>query len=145
MYLFDRFSNAVSKGSGKPATFTAACGLIVLWAVSGPLFDFSETWQLVVNTATTIITFLMVFVLQHTQNRDGEAVQAKLDELIHAIRHADNRFIGAEQLDVKELHRLRELIAAQVKRGEEKLEEIEETAEELEETAERLEHRENAA
>jgi low affinity Fe/Cu permease len=78
----------------------------------------------VVNTATTIITFLMVFVLQHTQNRDGEAVQAKLDDLILAIKHADNRLIGAEQLDLKELHRLRELIAAQVKRGEERLQEI---------------------
>lgn len=124
MQLFDKFSDVISKGSGKPATFAAACGLIVLWALSGPAFGFSETWQLVVNTATTIITFLMVFVLQHTQNRDGEAVQAKLDELILAIKHADNRLIGAEQLDLKELHRLRELIAAQVRRGEERLEEI---------------------
>ena len=132
MHLFDKFSNVISKGSGKPATFVVACGLIVLWAVSGPVFAFSETWQLVVNTATTIITFLMVFVLQHTQNRDGEAVQAKLDELILALKHADNRLIGAEQLDVKELHRLRELIAAQVKRGEEKLEQIDEKAEQLE-------------
>jgi low affinity Fe/Cu permease len=122
--VFDKFSNAVSKGSGKPATFVAACALIVLWAVAGPIFQYSETWQLVVNTATTIITFLMVFVLQHTQNQDGEAVQAKLDELILALKHADNRLIGAEHLDVKELHRLRELIAEQVKRGEEKLEQI---------------------
>ena len=132
MNLFDKFSSAISKGSGKPSTFAAACGLIVLWAASGPVFGFSETWQLVVNTATTIITFLMVFVLQHTQNRDGEAVQAKLDELILALKHADNRLIGAEQLDVKELHRLRELIAAQVERGEQKLEQIDEKAKELE-------------
>ena len=129
MRLFDKFSNIISRGSGKPATFAVACALIVVWAVSGPLFGFSETWQLVVNTVTTIITFLMVFVLQHTQNRDGEAVQAKLDELILALKHADNRLIGAEQLDVKELKRLRELIAAQVKRGDEKLEEIDERLE----------------
>jgi low affinity Fe/Cu permease len=131
MKLFDRFSNVVSRGSGKPATFVAACGLIVLWAVAGPLFGFSETWQLVVNTATTIITFLMVFVLQHTQNQDGEAVQAKLDELILALKHADNRLIGAENLDVKELHHLRELIAEQVKRGEERLEQIDEKTKKL--------------
>ena len=124
MKLFDRFSNAVSRGSGKPATFVATCMLIVAWAVSGPVFGYSETWQLVVNTATTIVTFIMVFVLQHTQNRDGEAVQAKLDELILALKHADNRLIGAEQLDIPELHRLRQMIAAQVERGEEKLEQI---------------------
>lgn len=128
MSIFDRFSNAISEGSGKAMTFVAACGLIVLWGVTGPFFGFSETWQLVVNTATTIITFLMVFVLQHTQNKDGEAVQAKLDELILHMKHADNRLIGAERLDVKELHRLRELIAAQVKHGQRRLEEIDATA-----------------
>jgi len=131
MQLFDRFSNAVSRGSGKPATFVAACGIIVLWAVAGPVFGFSETWQLVVNTATTIVTFLMVFVLQHTQNQDGEAVQAKLDELILAMKHADNRLIGAEHLDIRELHRLRDLIAVQVERGEQKLEQIDEKTEQL--------------
>jgi low affinity Fe/Cu permease len=129
--IFDRFSNAVSNGSGKAGTFVAACALIVAWAVSGPIFQYSETWQLVVNTATTIITFLMVFVLQHTQNQDGEAVQAKLDELIFALKHADNRLIGAEHLDIKELHHLRELIAEQVKRGEEKLEQIDAKAKRL--------------
>jgi len=138
MKLFDKFSNAVSQGSGKPTTFVAACALIVLWAASGPVFGFSETWQLVVNTATTIVTFLMVFVLQHTQNRDGEAVQAKLDDLILALKHADNRLIGAEQLDIHELHHLRELIAKQVKRGEEKLEEIDQKAERLKQHGEGL-------
>ena len=126
--VFDKFSNAISVGSGKAGTFVAACALIVAWAVSGPIFQFSETWQLVVNTATTIITFLMVFVLQHTQNQDGEAVQAKLDELILAMKHADNRLIGAEHLDAKELHRLRDLIAAQVAHGELKLQQIDEKA-----------------
>lgn len=128
MSIFDRFSNAVSRGSGKATTFVVACVLIIGWAVSGPFFGFSQTWQLVVNTATTIITFLMVFVLQHTQNRDGEAVQAKLDELILHMKHADSRLIGAERLDVKELHKLRELIAAQVERGQRKLDEIDATS-----------------
>ena len=104
---FIRFSHQVAHIAGRPATFATACILILLWAVSGPLFHFSETWQLVVNTATTIITFLMVFVLQNTQNRDGEAVQAKLDELIYALEKADNKFVGAEHLSDKELHALR--------------------------------------
>jgi low affinity Fe/Cu permease len=112
--FFDKFSNSVSRGSGKPATFVLACGLIVAWAASGPIFGFSETWQLVINTATTIVTFLMVFVLQHTQNRDGEAVQAKLDELILAIKDADNGFIGAERLTTEELKLMRAAIAEQV-------------------------------
>jgi len=135
MHLFDKFSNAVSHGSGKPATFVAACLFIVGWAVSGPIFGFSETWQLVVNTATTIVTFLMVFVLQHSQNRDGEAVQAKLDELILVIRNADNRLIGAEELDIHELHVLRRKIAQQVKNTTEKLEEIEDKIDDREEVA----------
>ena len=122
--LFHQFSNAVSRGSGRPLTFAIACGLIVLWAASGPFFGFSATWQLVVNTATTIITFLMVFVLQHTQNRDGEAVQAKLDDLILAVRKADNRLIGAEDLTGHELHKLRKMIADQAERNEDAIEEI---------------------
>lgn len=126
--IFDRFSDAISRGSGRAVTFVAACALIVVWAVSGPFFAFSETWQLVVNTATTIITFLMVFVLQHTQNRDGEAVQAKLDDLILAMKHADNRLIGAERLDIKELHRLRELISAEVEHAKRKLDVIDATS-----------------
>lgn len=104
---FAVFSHAISHVAGRPITFAAACLLIVLWAASGPIFAYSETWQLVVNTATTIITFLMVFVLQNTQERDGEAVQAKLDELIYAMRGADNAFVAAERLDDEELHELR--------------------------------------
>lgn len=122
--LFHQFSNTVSHGAGRPVTFAVACGLILLWAVSGPFFGFSETWQLVVNTATTIVTFLMVFVVQHTQNRDGEAVQAKLDDLILALRKADNRLIGAEDLTGHELHQLKKMIADRVARDEETIEEI---------------------
>ena len=114
--LFDRFSHAVSSTAGKPVTFALAFAGIVIWAVSGPVFGFSETWQLVVNTSTTIVTFLMVFILQNTQNRDGEAIQCKLDELILASA-AENKFIGAEKLSAAELHQLRALIdkAASVK------------------------------
>ena len=109
-------------------TFAAAVGLILLWAVSGPAFHYSETWQLVVNTATTIITFLMVFVLQNTQNREGEAVQAKLDELVFALKGADNHFVAAEQLSDADLRKLRELLVEQAKDA---TEEAEEATEEL--------------
>ena len=120
--LFIRFSHAVARLAGRPVTFAAAFAMIVLWAVSGPLFHFSETWQLVVNTATTIITFLMVFALQNTQNRDGEAVQAKLDELIYAMRGADNAFVQAEKLSDKELHALRATLIKQCEDAGEELE-----------------------
>ena len=119
---FIRFSHTVASLAGKPVTFAAATALIVIWAVSGPIFQFSETWQLVVNTATTIITFLMVFVLQNTQNRDGEAVQAKLDELIYAVSDADNRFVQAEKLSDKDLHELRATLMKQCEDAGEELE-----------------------
>jgi low affinity Fe/Cu permease len=105
--LFSAFSHHVSHFAGRPVTFALACALIVGWAIVGPIFGFSETWQLVINTATTIITFLMVFVLQNTQERDGEAVQAKLDELIYALKGADNSFVQAEKLSDQDLHALR--------------------------------------
>jgi low affinity Fe/Cu permease len=120
--VFSRFSHKASHISGRPATFVLALLLIAAWAVSGPLFNFSETWQLVVNTATTIITFLMVFVLQNTQERDGEAVQAKLDELIYAVRGADNRFVAAEKLSDRELHALRERLLEQCEKASQELE-----------------------
>ncbi len=115
---FDKFSNAVSRGAGSSPAFAVACGLIVVWAISGPMFGFSEVWQLVINTATTIVTFLMVFLLQHSQNRDSEAVQAKLDDLILSIHRADNRLIGAEQLTGQELQQLRQMITEQVEEDE---------------------------
>ena len=106
--MFARFSHLIAYLAGRPMTFALAVALVAVWAITGPLFAFSETWQLVINTATTIITFLMVFVLQNSQNRDGEAVQAKLDELIFALKEADNRFVQAEKLSDHELHALRE-------------------------------------
>ncbi len=115
--LFQRFSSAVAVGAGRPAAFLAAVVLIAVWAASGPLFGFSTTWQLVVNTVTTIVTFLMVFVLQHSQNRDSEALQAKLDDLIVAAGRADNRLVGAEKLSSHELHALRRAIEREVLQG----------------------------
>jgi low affinity Fe/Cu permease len=100
--LFTRFANRTSKLAGRPTAFVACVVLVTLWAVSGPLFGFSDTWQLVINTSTTIITFLMVFLIQNTQNRDNAALQAKLDELIR-IGDADNDFIGIEHLTDDEL------------------------------------------
>ena len=108
--LFSKFATSVSHATGKPITFVAAVALVIIWAVSGPLFGFSEVWQLVINTSTTIITFLMIFVLQNSQNRDSEALQAKLDELILTSRQAQNRFIGIERLEEKELKELKEML-----------------------------------
>lgn len=101
--LFNRFASATARITGRPWTFIACLMLVLVWAATGPLFRFSETWQLVINTGTTIITFLMVFLIQSTQNRDAAAMHAKMDELIYAVRKADARFIGIEHLTDKEL------------------------------------------
>ena len=105
--LFDRFAKWTSRTAGHPATFTAAVLIILVWAATGPLFGFSNTWQLAINTGTTIITFLMVFLIQNTQNRDGTAVQLKLDELIRAIDRAHNGLLDLEELSDEDLARLR--------------------------------------
>jgi low affinity Fe/Cu permease len=104
--LFTEFAAWVAQATGRPITFVMCAGLIVLWAVTGPFFGFSDTWQLIVNTATTIVTFLMVFLIQNTQNRDGAAIQAKLDELIR-VGAAQNTFIGIERLTQEELEDIR--------------------------------------
>ena len=105
---FSRFAKATSRWTGRPVTFIIAMLSIVLWALTGPLFGFSDTWQLVVNTATTIITFLMVFLIQSTQNRDSEALQVKLDELIHVTKGAQNALLDLEELEEEELDRIRD-------------------------------------
>ena len=99
---FTRFATATARWTGRPLVFVACCALVILWAVSGPLFGFSDTWQLVINTSTTIITFLMVFLIQNTQNRDNNALHAKLDELIR-VTEAHNSFIGIENLADEQL------------------------------------------
>lgn len=113
--IFAKFAGEVAKYSGRPATFVAAFLLVLIWAVSGPIFNYSETWQLVINTSTTIITFLMVFVLQNSQNRDGKALQAKLDELI-LTSQAQNKFVGIEKLEEEDLRKMSEKLAEQAER-----------------------------
>jgi low affinity Fe/Cu permease len=104
---FTRLTKATAHATGRPAAFTLAASAIVAWAFTGPLFHYSNTWQLVINTGTTIVTFLMVFLIQSTQNRDAEAVQVKLDELIRAIGNAKNELLDLEELDQEDLDRLR--------------------------------------
>ena len=118
--LFGRFSKATSKASGRPMAFVFALGVIVVWGLTGPLFGFSDTWQLVINTGTTIITFLMVFLIQATQNRDTEALQVKIDELIRATEGAHNVLLDLEELDEIELDRIRgayENLAAEARKA----------------------------
>jgi low affinity Fe/Cu permease len=103
---FTEFSTAVARASGRPVTFALAVGVIVVWGLAGPIYGYSDTWQLVINTGTTIVTFLMVFLIQNTQNRDGAAIQTKLDELIRASA-AQNVFIGIEHLTEEEVEELR--------------------------------------
>jgi low affinity Fe/Cu permease len=103
--FFTKVSNAVAHAAGKPVTFAVCVLVIAVWAASGPIFGFSDTWQLIINTGTTIITFLMVFLIQNTQNRDGAAMQAKLDELIRAS-DSRNAFVGIEHLTQEELDKI---------------------------------------
>ncbi len=118
--FFTRIATGVSAAVGQPWAFIVALISIILWGISGPLFGFSDTWQLIVNTSTTIITFLMVFVIQNSQNRDGAAIQAKLDELIRAVDSARNRFIGIEHMTEQELEEIRLALEKEV------IEEVEE-------------------
>jgi low affinity Fe/Cu permease len=105
--LFTRFAKWTSRATGHPATFATAVLIILGWAVTGPIFGFSDTWQLVINTGTTIITFLMVFLIQNTQNRDSAAMQLKLDELIRAINGAHNGLLDLEELSDEELDKIK--------------------------------------
>ncbi len=106
-HSFTRFAKWTARTSGHAGTFGLALGLILAWAVTGPLFHFSDTWQLVINTTTTVITFLMVFLIQNTQNRDAVAMQLKLDELIRAMRGAKNSTLSLEEMIEEELEQLK--------------------------------------
>lgn len=104
--LFENFANAATKFTGSSPAFISAAAIVILWGLTGPLFDYSETWQLVINTGTTIITFLMVFLIQKAQNKDGKAMQLKLNELIAAHERASNRMVDIEDLTEAELDQL---------------------------------------
>jgi low affinity Fe/Cu permease len=104
---FTRFAKWTARASGRPATFVLAAGIVLVWGLTGPLFGFSNTWQLVINTGTTIVTFLMVFLIQNTQNRDTEALQVKLDELIRVTEGAHLVLLDLEELDDRQLDKVR--------------------------------------
>ena len=106
--LFTRLTKATAHATGRPFTFGLAVSVVAVWAATGPLFDYSDTWQLVINTGTTIVTFLMVFLSQSTQNRDTEAMQVKLDEIIRAIGNAKNELLDLEELEEEDLVKIRQ-------------------------------------
>lgn len=105
--LFNHFAKWTARATGHPGAFAVACLVIWVWAVTGPIFYFSDTWQLVINTGTTIVTFLMVFLIQNTQNRDSTAIQIKLDELIRTVQGAHNALLDLEELSQEDLDRIR--------------------------------------
>ena len=119
--IFGRFASGTARMAGHPVAFILAVALIVVWGVTGPIFGFSDTWQLVINTGTTIITFLMVFLIQNTQNRDSEAMHIKLDELIRSIDGAHNALLDLEEFTQEDLDRIRDRYEALAARARKKL------------------------
>jgi low affinity Fe/Cu permease len=117
--FFTSFANAIARFVGDPIAFILALLTILVWGITGPLFHYSDTWQLIINTGTTIVTFLIVFLIQNSQNRDAAAMQAKLDELIRAVREARGQFIGIEHRTDKEIMEIRELLEEECAKEEE--------------------------
>ena len=118
--LFARFAKGTSRATGSPMAFLLAFAVVVIWALTGPMFNYSDTWQLIINTGTTVVTFLMVFLIQYTQNLDTAALQVKIDELIRATEGAHNALLDLEELDADELHRIRtsyEKLASEARQG----------------------------
>jgi low affinity Fe/Cu permease len=120
---FTRLTKATSRASGRPLTFIAALGVVLAWLLTGPFFGFSDTWQLVINTGTTIVTFLMVFLIQSTQNRDSEALQVKLDELLRVTKGAHTALLDLEELEERELDEIRDTYTALAEQAREGLRE----------------------
>jgi low affinity Fe/Cu permease len=114
--LFGNLANTVARAAGRPAAFILAATVIAVWGVTGPIFHYSDTWQLIINTGTTIVTFLMVFLIQNSQNRDNAAIQVKLDELIR-VSEVKNMFVGIEHLTDEEIEELRDKCEARAKRS----------------------------
>jgi low affinity Fe/Cu permease len=119
--LFSRFAKLISRATGHPHAFAIALLTIVIWAILGPIYSFSDTWQLVINTGTTIVTFLMVFLIQNTQNREIEATHLKLDELIRSIEGAHNALLGVEELNESDFERMRTRYTALARHARESL------------------------
>ena len=132
--LFTAFANHTAKGAGHHLTFTLAVLVIVIWAATGPIFGFSDTWQLIINTGTTIVTFLMVFLIQNTRNRDSTAMHLKIDEIIRAIDGARNSVINLEELEDKDLESIHKRYRALAEQAQDALErdDVEEAAEQIE-------------
>jgi low affinity Fe/Cu permease len=129
--FFNMCATNISTAAGQPLTFITAVAVILLWAVTGPLFHYSDTWQLIINTGTTIVTFLMVFLIQNSQNRDAAAMQAKLDELLRAVDKAREKFIGIEHLTDQQIELVRSALERYAKDADSKDETAEDTVDRL--------------
>ena len=128
---FTRIAAWIATAAGQPLTFMAALTIIIIWAISGPLFHYSDTWQLIINTGTTIVTFLMVFLIQNSQNRDAAAMQAKLDELLRAVDKAREKFIGIEHLTDQQIELVRSALERYAKDARDKDETAQDTVDRL--------------
>ena len=122
--LFERMAQGVAGWAGRPPAFMLALLIVIVWVVTGPFFKWSDTWQLVINTGTTIVTFLMVFLIQNSQNRDGAAIQAKLDELLRALEQARSRFVGIEHMTEEEIEQIRVALEKEVTAADEETVEV---------------------